>query len=101
MKKNANPLEVIHQWFIGKCDHFWEHQYGLILETTDNPGWWLTIDETATDVLLDHIKPVIRKSWDAECVSDSHKLKIYAPSLDGCISATAYILTEKGRDAKM
>lgn len=98
-EKNANPLEVIHQWFIGKCDHFWEHKYGLKLETTDNPGWWLTIDETADDTLLDRVKPVIRDRWNAECGKEPDKLRIYAPTLDGCMSATAFILTQRAGGA--
>ena len=99
--KNPNPLEVIHQWFIGKCDDLWEHEVRLNLTNTDNPGWLLTIDGTADDALLNRVKPIIRDEWDAECVQESDKLKIYAPSLYGCMCATAHILTEKtGGDSK-
>jgi len=36
-------LERIEQWFASKCDGDWEHQGGLSIETSDNPGWCVTI----------------------------------------------------------
>ena len=47
------PLEVpsgdaataIDEWFKSRSDHSWEHQYGLICETTDNSGWMFTIQD--------------------------------------------------------
>ncbi|RFM25827.1 hypothetical protein DXN05_22980 [Deminuibacter soli] len=27
-----------------QCDGDWEHEYGIKTETTDNPGWSVTID---------------------------------------------------------
>lgn len=40
----------IINWYRSNCDGDWEHQYGVKLETLDNPGWLLTIDLTDTDL---------------------------------------------------
>lgn len=43
-----NEFVWLIQWFDRHCDGDWEHQYGIELETLDNPGWSLkiTIQET-------------------------------------------------------
>lgn len=36
-------LDRIQQWYASRCNGEWEHQGGLSIETTDNPGWSVTI----------------------------------------------------------
>ncbi len=36
-------------WYAMQCDADWEHQYGIKIETMDNPGWSLKIDLNATE----------------------------------------------------
>jgi hypothetical protein len=31
-----------------QCNDLWEHQYGITIETLDNPGWKIRIDLTGT-----------------------------------------------------
>lgn len=31
-------------WYKSNCNGDWEHNYGVIIETIDNPGWSVTID---------------------------------------------------------
>lgn len=45
-----NPLDMIQQWYRKHCDGDWEHQYGIVIKTLDNPGWSLTIDLEETDL---------------------------------------------------
>ena len=40
----------IIEWYQSHCDDSWEHQYGVRLETLDNPGWRLTVDLIHTDL---------------------------------------------------
>jgi len=40
----------ITEWHQRRCDGSWEHQYGVRLETPDNPGWLLTVDLIHTDL---------------------------------------------------
>lgn len=37
-------LTDIHNWYAAQCDGDWEHSYGIVIETLDNPGWWVKID---------------------------------------------------------
>ncbi|MFE4173620.1 immunity 53 family protein [Streptomyces sp. NPDC056909] len=41
-------LKVLQQWYAAACDGDWEHSYGIRMETTDNPGWILSVDLTRT-----------------------------------------------------
>ena len=45
-----NLLASLQEWYRKQCDDRWEHQYGVMLESTDNPGWILTIDLTGTSL---------------------------------------------------
>ncbi len=39
-----NIIDWIQHWYIEQCDGDWEHQYGVEINTIDNPGWMVTID---------------------------------------------------------
>lgn len=41
-------LEWIQAWYAAQCDGEWEHQYGITIETMDNPGWSVRIALTET-----------------------------------------------------
>ncbi|MBT4444270.1 MAG: rhodanese-related sulfurtransferase [Waddliaceae bacterium] len=43
-----NILFWIQEWYKKQCDNDWEHQYGVLIETLDNPGWTVTIDLIGT-----------------------------------------------------
>ena len=36
-------IEWLQNWYESMCDHDWEHQGGLKIDTLDNPGWSLKI----------------------------------------------------------
>lgn len=40
----SDPLERLQRWYLSNCDGYWEHQYGIQIETLDNPGWTLIVD---------------------------------------------------------
>lgn len=37
-------LKNIQNWYKSNCDGDWEHSYGVLIETLDNPGWSVEID---------------------------------------------------------
>jgi hypothetical protein len=37
-------LALLEEWYSSQCNGRWEHQYGISVETLDNPGWTLKID---------------------------------------------------------
>ena len=44
------PLERLQIWYKNQCDGDWEHDFGIKIETLDNPGWSLTIDLQLTSL---------------------------------------------------
>jgi len=43
-------LERLQKWYESNCDGYWEHQYGVTIDTLDNPGWKISIDLWGTDL---------------------------------------------------
>jgi Immunity protein 53 len=43
-------VEQIQAWYAAQCDGDWEHQYGMSIETLDNPGWSVTVDLSGTSL---------------------------------------------------
>ncbi len=37
-------VKWLQDWYVEMCDGLWEHQYGVTIETVDNPGWSVDID---------------------------------------------------------
>jgi hypothetical protein len=44
----SDVLRRLEGWYTAQCNDVWEHQYGVLIETIDNPGWRLRIDLTRT-----------------------------------------------------
>ncbi len=51
-------FSLLEKWYSAHCDGDWEHQYGLSLETLDNPGWKLEIDLSGTEAEHRTLAPV-------------------------------------------
>jgi immunity protein 53 of polymorphic toxin system len=45
-----NTLEWLQNWYLSQCDSDWEHEYGVKIETLDNPGWSISIDLVGTQL---------------------------------------------------
>ncbi|MFG3697676.1 Imm53 family immunity protein [Micromonospora sp. NPDC047620] len=43
-------LTYLESWFVRQCDGDWEHEYGIRIETTDNPGWTIEVDLLGSDL---------------------------------------------------
>jgi hypothetical protein len=43
-------IEWLQKWYVERCNGAWEHEYGIKIETLDNPGWTVTIDLSYTHV---------------------------------------------------
>ena len=43
-------IEQIQAWYSAQCNGDWEHQYGVSIETIDNPGWSVTVDLLGTNL---------------------------------------------------
>ena len=40
----------LSRWYLAQCNGDWEHSYGVKIDTLDNPGWWLKIALTDTQM---------------------------------------------------
>jgi hypothetical protein len=40
----SDVLLGLQRWYESQCNGDWEHQYGISIETQDNPGWRVEID---------------------------------------------------------
>lgn len=43
-------LERLAAWYAAACDGDWEHRFGVSIQSTDNPGWWIKIDLAGTSL---------------------------------------------------
>jgi len=41
---NTNLTKWLQEWFTEQCDGEWEHEHGIRIHNSDNPGWCIEID---------------------------------------------------------
>jgi hypothetical protein len=46
----ADVLSRLAAWYAEQLDGDWEHDYGITITSLDNPGWWLKVDLTGTEL---------------------------------------------------
>jgi hypothetical protein len=42
--KELDDLDWLTEWYLAQCDEDWEEEFGVTIDTLDNPGWSLTVD---------------------------------------------------------
>lgn len=47
---NTDPLVQLSDWYARHCDGEWEHTYGIKIDTLDNPGWSVCVDQHGTEL---------------------------------------------------
>ena len=45
---SVNILKWLEEWYESNCDGDWEHQFGISIETLDNPGWLVKLNVNYT-----------------------------------------------------
>lgn len=63
MSGPEHVLEWLQSWYSSQCDGDWEHEWGVTVETTDNPGWFVKINLEETE-LADREHPHQRVTRD-------------------------------------
>ena len=46
----SSLISFLESWYHSNCDGEWEHEFGLKIDTLDNPGWSVEIDLECTDL---------------------------------------------------
>jgi hypothetical protein len=41
-------IDRVQNWYLSNCDGDWEHEFGIRIDSLDNPGWWVKIDLRGT-----------------------------------------------------
>jgi Immunity protein 53 len=57
-------LSKLSRWFAAHCDGEREHHHGISIETTDNPGWWVRVGLSRTE-LADRDFAILSENVDA------------------------------------
>lgn len=73
---NGELLKQLEFWYSSQCDGGWEHQYGISIETLDNPGWSFRVELTDTYLVGRPFEQVLLnspddKDWDTYETSDN------------------------------
>jgi hypothetical protein len=71
-----NSIEFLQTWYQSKCDGNWEHNFGISIETLDNPGWHIEVDLEDTGCNLkeiDELSEISDNDWFLIKTKD-HKL---------------------------
>ncbi len=63
-----DDLAFISRWFAARCDGRWEHQFGISIETIDNPGWTIVIDLRATPLERSSFAPINSNVRDSDWI---------------------------------
>jgi len=48
--RQKDILDSLMSWYKSHCNGIWEHEYGIKLDTLDNPGWSLDVDLKETEL---------------------------------------------------
>ncbi|AZP23332.1 hypothetical protein EJC51_19160 [Streptomyces aquilus] len=43
-------MRFVQAWYAANCDGEWEHEFGIKMATSDNPGWHIEIDVSETEL---------------------------------------------------
>ncbi len=43
-------INELQEWYLSQCNGDWEHEFGVKINTLDNPGWTIDIDLEGTDI---------------------------------------------------
>ena len=62
-----SELKRLCEWISGQCNGKWEHDYGVTLETCDNPGWILTVDLKGTRLENKPFVPIREGDFSHNC----------------------------------
>jgi hypothetical protein len=57
----VDNIQKLQLWYSRQCDGSWEHQYGALIDTLDNPGWSVVIDLVGTELGSIEMQPIVEE----------------------------------------
>jgi len=86
-----NPVEKIEDWFASRCNGAWEHQFGLTIESTDNPGWQASLDMRGDKFNLEACELRLIE-MGVEITKDNGGVRVFTRTLAECLNAIAILI---------
>lgn len=80
MNSELNNIDRLQKWYLSNCNGDWEHQYGIKVETIDNPGWSVKVELLETKLQEKKIKTIDKERSEYDwlyCVIEDYILKGY------------------------
>ncbi len=75
-----DAIQSIQTWFLSQCNGDWEHQNGISIVSTDNPGWWVKIDVKQTQLQERSFAEISRNIGSDGHPSDTNWIRCYMES---------------------
>lgn len=72
-----NRITQIQDWYAAHCNGIWEHSYGIKIESLDNPGWWVKIDLSETELAHANFTAIDQKFSDADWINCQIKNQVF------------------------
>ena len=70
-------IEWLQKWYLNRCNADWEHEYGIHIETLDNPGWSVVIDLSNTEIEDFEIQYTLLENSDFDWIAYSVSNKTF------------------------
>jgi hypothetical protein len=64
----TDHITWLMDWYLSQCNDDWEHQYGVSIDTLDNPGWSLTVDLNETPLAGRPFTPIYENVAEADAL---------------------------------
>jgi len=86
-------IRRIDEWYQYRCDGEWEHRYGMMIETCDNPGWQVTFkDLPLPNSEKARIQKTLLKEHGAETILEGTSVRLFARSFQRCLQAAVALI---------
>ena len=59
-------FEKLNEWYQSNCDGDWEHNFGVNIETLDNPGWSIKINIDDTELEDKPFEEIVMDNGDGD-----------------------------------
>jgi len=54
----VSVLQRLQSWYLTQCNGEWEHEYGIRVQTLDNPGWMIKVNLQGTSLEGVEFRPI-------------------------------------------
>ncbi len=60
-----NYTKLLEKWYEINCNGLWEHQYKILIDTLDHPGWYakINLSKKSLETSIYHYKIKEKKWW--------------------------------------